>query len=492
MKTLPSHAIVFATCVTLSGMQTRKDLYQAHRFMTQRLGSALLHGEPDLPESPMRRYNVATFAGILLLVLIAAGFGIWGMLKPGGATKLKEAGQLLIEEETGAAYVYNQGDGKLQRVENYVSARLLLGNQEVRVRTVSAESLAGFARGRRVGIAGAPDSLPKPDRLVTSPWTVCVAEQTDAAGVRRPYVTLLGGIDVGGTPVGGDALVVNDGRHDWVLWNNHRLLAKNLRRLTDQAPRRVPISWVNAIPAGPDLVAMEIARRGTRTAGPGGSPARVGQVFTLAAVPGAQDRWYVLLADGLAPISHTQAMLLLQDPDSKLAYGRGRVRPIAVDAAEVNAARMSAQRVLGGGLPTTMPRFRTPGGSTPLCAGYAGTSRGSAQAQLTTGAAIAIPQPPSSGGPDHVDQVLLPPGGAALAGQLAGEGQPVNEYSLVTDEGRRFRLASAEVVGMLGYDAARVAPVPAHLLRLIPEGPLLDPAAARKPVQESGGPAGRS
>lgn len=38
-------------------MQTRKDLYQAHRLMMQRLGMALLQAEPDVPESPMRRHT---------------------------------------------------------------------------------------------------------------------------------------------------------------------------------------------------------------------------------------------------------------------------------------------------------------------------------------------------------------------------------------------------------------------------------------------------
>ncbi|TYB64386.1 type VII secretion protein EccB [Nonomuraea sp. PA05] len=473
-------------CVPLVGVQTRKDLYQAHKFLTQRLGLALLQGEPDLPESPMRRYNVGTFAGILLMVLIIAGFGIWGMLQPGGATKLKEAGQLLVEEETGASYIYNQGDGKLQPVANYVSARLLLDSQEIKVRTVSAKSLAGLGRGQKIGIPGAPDSLPGPEEMVKSPWTVCVVEQTDATGVRRSYVTLLGGIDVGGAPVGGDALVVDDGQQNWVLWNNQRMLVKNLRRLTDQAPRKVPASWVNAIPAGPDFAAPAVPQRGTRVTGPGGFPARVGQIFTAASIPGTPDRWYVLLADGLAPISQTQASLLLQDPDSKTAYGKGQVRQIAVDAATVNAAKISEHRVLGGGLPAIMPRFRTPEAATPLCAVYADTAKGSVRARLTTGATMPLPKPANSGGPGHVDQVLLPPGGAALAGRLPGEGQAggINEYSLVTDQGLRFRLASAEVVEKLGYDVTHVAPVPAHVLRLIPEGPLLDPASARMPVTE--------
>src|SRR5690606_4334743 len=203
-----------------SDLQTQTDLYQAHRLMQQRLNLALLQGEPDLPESPMRRQTVATFAGILVAVLVIAAFGIWGLLSPGNATKLTDPGQLLVEEETGAGYVYNQRTGELQPVANYVSARLLLDAEEIKVRTVSAESLAGFRRGQKVGIQGAPDSLPSSERLVKAPWSVCVVEGNDAAGVRKPFVTLVVGTDLGGTPVGNEALIVSDGQQNWVLWAN--------------------------------------------------------------------------------------------------------------------------------------------------------------------------------------------------------------------------------------------------------------------------------
>ncbi|TMR96083.1 type VII secretion protein EccB [Nonomuraea basaltis] len=467
-------------------MQTQKDLYQAHRLMTQRLGLALLQGEPDVPESPMRRQNVASFAGILVAVLIVAGFGIWGLLKPGNATKLTDAGQLLIEEETGASYVYNQQSGKLQPVANYVSARLMLENEDIKVRTVSAESLAPFGRGQKVGIQGAPDSLPKRERLVKAPWSACVVEGADATGGRKPFVTLVGGTDVGGTPVGGEALVVSDGQQSWVLWANQRLRVTNVARLTDQAPRRVPASWINAIPAGVDFAAPKIAQRGKKAAGPGGKASRVGQVYKVASVAGASERWYALLADGLAPINHTQAMLLLLDPDSKIAYGRRPVRETLVDAASANAMKASTQSPMNNGLPATMPRFRSPGVSAPLCAVYANTAKGSTRAVLTTGSKIRIPTPAASAGQEKVDQVLLPTGSAVLAGTLPGDGQlsAVQQYSLITDQGKRFRLTSADVIGKLGYEATDVAPVPAHLLRLIPDGPALDPAAARTPVQE--------
>ncbi|WP_020545807.1 type VII secretion protein EccB [Nonomuraea coxensis] len=454
--------------------------------MTQRLGLALLQGEPDIPESPMRRQNVATFAGILIAVLILAAFGIWGLLKPGNATKLTEPGQLLIEEETGASYVYNQQTGRLQPVANYVSARLLLDSDNVKVRTVSTESLAGFARGQKVGIQGAPDTLPKRERLVKAPWSTCVTEGADASGTRKAFVTLVGGVDVGGTPVGGDALLVNDGRQTWVLWANQRMRVTNVDRLTDQTPRRVPPSWINAIPAGVDFAGPAIPERGKKMKGPGGKMFRVGQVYKVPPIAGADERWYVLMADGMAPIKQTQAMLLLLDPASKAAYGRQPVRETLIDAASVNAAPVSRRQMLNSGLPDTMPRFRTPGISTPLCAVYRDTQKGSARAILTMGSTYAIPVPSASAGAEKVDQVLLPPGSAVLAGTLPGDGQlsAVQQYSLITEQGRRYQLVSADLVNKLGYEATDVAPVPAHLLRLIPDGPVLDPAAARMPVQE--------
>ncbi len=171
--------------------------------MTQRLGMALLQGEPDVPESPMRRHNVAMFCGVLVAVLVVAGFGVWGLIKPGGATSLTEPGTLIVEEQTGATYVYSRQEAKLIPVANYTSARLLLDSEDVKVRTVSSASLAGFTRGTLVGIPGAPNSLPAPEKLVHGPWSACVAESVDPSGTRRPYVSLVGGMDVGGRPSAG-------------------------------------------------------------------------------------------------------------------------------------------------------------------------------------------------------------------------------------------------------------------------------------------------
>ncbi|WP_329085309.1 type VII secretion protein EccB [Streptosporangium sp. NBC_01469] len=469
-------------------MQTRRDLYQAHKMMVQRLNMALLQGEPDLPESPMRRLNMGMFCGVLVAVLLAAGFGIAGLLFPGGATGLTKPGIVIVEEESGAVFVYSAPREEMVPVTNITSARLMLGEQGATVRTVTAASLADFQRGTAVGIPGAPQSLPAPDKLVRTPWSVCVVESTDARGERRPHTSMVGGLDVGGRPTGQDsAMIVEEGNDTWMLWSNQRMLvpADSLRALPPGGRRQVPAAWLNALPIGPDFQGPAIPGIGRAARGPGGQRSAVGRVYRVPALVGGPERWYVLLSDGLASLSPVQADLLLQNPASKKAYGRERVLPIETDAASANEMKVSATRLDAAGLPTTMPKIIAPGPTAPLCAVYSDTERGSAKATLTIESTIRIPAPPAGRfNQDAVDQVVLPPGKGALVGVLPGDGRldAIQSLYLIGDQGRRHAIQSAEVLGSLGYAAENIAPFPAQLMMLIPEGPVLDPEAARVPV----------
>ncbi|WP_043620923.1 type VII secretion protein EccB [Nonomuraea candida] len=471
-------------------MQTNKDLYQAHRLMQQRLGMALLQAEPDVPESPMRRQNIATFGGILIAILVMAVFGIWGLVRPGNATKLTDPGQLLVEEESGAKFVYSEQQRRLLPVANYVSARLILDTAEIKTRSVTAASLAEFARGPLIGIAGAPDSLPAKEKLVKAPWSVCVLEGPDnSTGGRKSYTTLVGGQDVGGRPVGRDAMVVTDGQQSWLIWGDRRMRVNQYGvRALNARPRQVPAAWLNALPVGHDFKGPDVADRGRAVRAGGKVTARVGQVFTVPPLPGTPARWYVLLNDGLAPISEAQARLLLEDPVSKKAYGKRPAQAIPIDAASANASP-SRQTPLDPTLPQTMPRVIDVPGSAPLCTVYPDTVAGSLAAKVTVGSTMAIPTPSGSAVQGQYDQVLLPPGSAVVAGVLPGEGQlgaVASALSLITDQGVRHPLPSADVLGRLGYDAADVAPVPAGIMHAIPRGPALDPAAAMVPLPVGG------
>jgi type VII secretion protein EccB len=467
-------------------VQTRKDLYQAHRLMMQRVSLALLQGEPDMPESPMRRFGVATFAGVMVAVLVAAGFGVWGLLRGGGATSLEKAGMLLIEKETGTKYAFSERDHKLIPFLNYTSARLAMEG-EAKQRVVSRKSLAKYDRGPVVGIVGAPDTLPDPKSMARGRWSLCVRRTANGQGVQRSAVSLVGGREVGGRPLGdGQAVVVRAGDQVWLVWNDRRMRVPSggERVLTADQPVEVTQNWLNGLPAGPDFKAPDIPHLGDKVDGPGGS-ARVGQVYVVRT--GAEDRWYVQLADGLASIYQTEGVLLLGDPAVKdKAYGGELARELEIDPAAA-AARPSPTQVHNAGLPATTPKAERYDPMTPLCAVYSGTDQRSLAARLTIGGtlpaltttAVAQTATPTSAGP--IDQVVLP-GGGTLAGTLATSGQSPQAYSVVTDQGFRFPLQSSDEVAKLGYKIADAAPVPANLLRLIPEGPALDPVRARTPV----------
>jgi Type VII secretion system ESX-1, transport TM domain B len=64
-------------------MHDRRDLLQAHRLMTHRMSQALLCGEPDSRNRPLRRMYTASAAAILLGVIAASVFGVLGLLRPG-------------------------------------------------------------------------------------------------------------------------------------------------------------------------------------------------------------------------------------------------------------------------------------------------------------------------------------------------------------------------------------------------------------------------
>src|SRR5215475_483997 len=106
-------------------MQSKKDQLQAHNFVVGRLRSALLRGDADAIETPTRRFSAAGFAGLLVGALLVAGFGVWGLIFPGGNRGWQAPGTIIVEKETGTRYLYL--GGTLRPVLNLASARLLAG-----------------------------------------------------------------------------------------------------------------------------------------------------------------------------------------------------------------------------------------------------------------------------------------------------------------------------------------------------------------------------
>lgn len=453
--------------------QSRRDLFQAHRLMTQRAALALLRGEPDIPEQPLRRLNVAVFSGVLVAAIVTVLFFIWGLIGHGGSPLRNQPGTLVIDQQTGTSFVFCQG-GELCPVVNYASARLALNSTSLNQQTVSQSALGKFPRGPLIGIPGLPQPLPDGGLLIHQPWSVCTAQTTTPVAGTRTVTSLAGGIPVGGQPLGKGAFVARALGQDWVIWNGQRMAIKPgllpaLLRV-GQSVVRVPWVWLNALPQGPTFAPPPIPHRGETVKGPAGTSVAVGQVFQVTAVAGTQ--YYVMLQGGLAPITQVQAQLLGFEPG---APARITLRPPQV------SGHLSAVRVPGGGLPSSIPAIVAPTPTVPLCVVYSGDSA-SLTRQVETGG-----QMPSGGVPTgasgDVDQVALPPGAGALVGADPGTGPDpgVISYFLVAD-GRRFALASTRVAGLLGYRLSQAVLLPAGVVDLIPSGPALDPAQATRPV----------
>jgi hypothetical protein len=148
-------------------MATTKDQAEAYNYEGRRQATSLMTGQDEARRDPRRRINRVTVAGVLIGVLVMAGFGIAGFLGAGAGPALPESGAVLV---TGTGDRYVVIDGRLHPVLNLASALLVGGGTITQVRPSVLDSLP---RGPPGGIADAPDALPPASRLGDAPWTVC-------------------------------------------------------------------------------------------------------------------------------------------------------------------------------------------------------------------------------------------------------------------------------------------------------------------------------
>jgi type VII secretion protein EccB len=469
-------------------MQTKRDQLQAHNFVVSRLRSALLHGDADALETPTRRFSVAAFAGVLVGGLIVAACGVYGLFFPGGNDTWRSPGAIIVEKETGIRYLYDPDSQTLHPALNYASARLIVGAAAT-VRTVSAKSLAGVRHGPALGIAGAPDALPTPAQLSTDPWLTCATNVPGPGGDSRTLVTaVLGRPDAAtAVPSGQAALVSTTAGDQHLIWNSTRLkiadpTATVVFGLDAVRPTQVPDTWLNAIPAGPDLRPPQLSGRGDPGPDIDGRPTRVGQILLIStAAAGAGEDFRLVLADGLLAAPPTVAELTLADPANRASYD-GDPAAIKVSSAGVVSAPRSTAELNFADLPQRPPPLLAPTevGGRSLCAR---TTFGPARHELVladvAGLPVSVPRARGADSPATdsraADQVSVPAGRGVLA--RADSGPPNGALCLITDLGLAFPV-SPDAVTALGYGAVTPVSVPATLLALIPRGPTLDPAAA--------------
>lgn len=458
-------------------MRTRRDQVQAYRFVTRRIVSALLSGDPETTNLPMRRLGMAVFGSVLAAAIVLGGVGAYGQLT-GGAAPLAEK-TLVIERETGATYVFIEG--KLHPTLNYTSARLIVDDASAEVRTMSQASLRDRPRGVTVGIVGAPDALPDRKSLTGLPWSVC--DVPDPLDRRRSSTRLV--IDralPGGTPLGDRGVLVSVDDQRYLVTNNSRLQlldqARTMTALRMAGTERLQIGQqlLNAVPAGPPLRRMSLAGEGEPS-----NRKVAGKSYNVGSVFKAAGRHYVLTRDALVPISEITALLQTS--------GSGRITDITPnDASEA----FEEQRIEEEGLPATVPAlYPAQPGQTTLCATY---RKGSAGGPPTTTLEVfdRVPDELTDSDPGLVPvrqtrrdavrtaEAVLLPGGKGVIAQASpgagtsGSGAAGSTIYLISPQGIRYPLGSAATLEVLGYGGVTPLAVPGSLLALIPTGPTLD------------------
>ncbi|OXM72872.1 MULTISPECIES: type VII secretion protein EccB [Amycolatopsis] len=460
-------------------MPTRRDQLQAYQFMMQRVTSALIVHETDPELTPLRRGVGAVFAGVMIAVLIAAGFGVYGVFTGVGGTSWKTDGAVIIERETGATFVYQSGE--LQPTLNYASARLLTSADKAGPHRVAGKNLAGLPRRPAVGIPGAPDSLPPAGRATATPWTMCSVLGQNLAGAPLTTTTLMVGQSMpGGVPLGQRAILASDSTDGtvYLVWNNHRY------RITDGAvirsvfgaqagPVDAGTAWLNGLPVGQDIGRIDVPGQGSPSAVLSGFA--VGDVVYYPLSRGVQ--YYLVRQEGLAPLTELQVRII---------SGQYSVRPKEITAAAANAAPTSNALVPAEGeaAPPALPPdlVTVPAeGRAALCSE---THDARTDPVISIGGDTSVLDPAidttaeSGTGTKLADRVLVPPGGVAVVRVLPSATATTGAYTLVTDAGLRYPVPDDKVLGQLGYSASSAVDIPAALVQRIPEGPTLNPSAA--------------
>lgn len=477
-------------------MQSRRDQVIAHQFLVSRLTSGLLRADPDVTEPPTRRTNRGMTYGMVLGIVICAGSLLFGLVKPGGNSTWEDGKALIVEKETGTRYVY---DGRLHTVLNYLSARLLLGADMTSV-SVSANSLSASRHGTEVGIPGAPDSLPTIDNLNAHPWQVCAATTTTGSGTRKPLTVLAVDSPQEGTGVREDQAVLVKGPagDTYLLWQDNRFKVAGGKQALAAlgyggvSTTSVSPAFLDAVPAGPDLVAPPVT--GLGTAGPqlDGRTTRLGQVFTVQ-TPGTAKRYYLLSDDGLVPISTTQAALALGDPATKQKAYQGSVpKEVALSAqalggtlAPSGSASGIAIRQAGVRLPPQPPGLLGVSDSAGVCVGLDTRDSKSIRVTLALVAGKTVVDdalPPLKALAPAclpVDGIAVAPGSGSLVRALSSSGSDMGTtVYLVTDNGVKYRVPTADAAKDLGYGLSDADGLPAALLNMLPTGPDLSPESA--------------
>lgn len=461
-------------------MATKKDLVEAHTFSRRRLVTAFVSGAPGGREVEPTRPGRVLIGGAALSVLLLAGAAIAGFLLGRPDSQWLEKGSFVISKDTGEQYVVlnTEPEPVLQRVPNFVSAQLLLGDAELTPFTVRDKYIRRVTLGPDLGIEGAPAGLPAAQELVQGGWTACTAP---GRGIK---VTVTRSPEV--TELRFSSFLVKSGGKHWLIAASpgvdvgaHRFemppdstdadtFADRLGFAALEAAPVVAEDWLNLFPAGPPLTldAFGVTSLDEPVDYPGSETDLTGlETGDLVRTPSGG--FYLLGVDGPQLLSEFAAQL----------YDAVGGRPVQELAGELHVERAPEQ------FPSEWPsRLPEPAGSGDLCA-VLHPSQDAGSRVVLADAAEGAASPDEI--PRNQHEVVVTASGGAYVKAGADVASTEGTAYVIDAKGAKYPLVGPQVAAYIGYGEATPILVPSSWTRFFADGVPLSLNGARRVPEDA-------
>ncbi|MFC4337263.1 type VII secretion protein EccB [Salininema proteolyticum] len=500
----------------MAQLRSRREQVEAHKFTTTRMNLALLMGNPDTLERPMRRIGVSVLASVAIMAVILGIFVIVAMLDKGRQDP--QLNSIIVDKDSGSVYVYmkppkdvdvgmdgngEEAEGLLFPVQNYTSALLMVDAKDegsVRVQHLKSSSFSHVPRGWSVGIVGAPSQPPTQDQILQDePWNLC--NLPVRPNNFHPLLQLaIGGQGTPDTIVDDDNwLVVKNKADEFFLVAGSRIykvvdpdgILPTLGTNKDAAVE-VKDPWIDALSKGGDLEEPDYPGSGGSGVTVGGRELEYGQVVSTG------DEQYVLIEEGgspaYAPISELQRMVWA-------SYDR-LGEPLAVTSSDITVVGAEGD-VKAGLFPEGDGNVATVDGEQPAVCGIYTPDEEKEDMEIQVGIFDRAPKTLRDAASrvtlafdnelpnGQKVQVVIPGSKGVIASAAQMPGQTLETSAFLVDEiGVKYGLVDSEseagkTLRRLGYSTDMVTPVPGVFLTLIRNGADLDPVEARKQINPS-------
>jgi type VII secretion protein EccB len=447
---------------------SNKEILDAQKFNRRRLVTSFVSGAPGGRELEPGKPWRGVVGGLVLVALVLAGSYVSRWLSPGVPDGWDD-GSLVVIEEDGSRYITSEG--VMYPVLNTASARLLLGAGDMTVRTLSQSDVAGVDRGRTVGIPDAPDSLPDPDDLQNDAWLSCVAPS-------GATWTSIGG------PAGESAedqvsvVRVQDQVYVVAGTTSHEVASDQenaVLRALGLPSADVPVAsadWIALFRPGDPIGPLATSGAGTELETPvdGHPEVGAGQAVVIESGAAAGDAYIVGTDGDLHPLSPVGLAMWELGDGAHLG-----------EAVEVTAADLGQRDTGDAATPSTWPE-EISGEITEVEGQHACALLSATSMSDRTGLAVSDDVPSVTS-----DTVAVSGGSGAL---VSGSGGGMLTADFFIDEtGRAYPLLGERgtTLQMLGYTLEDRGLVPSAWLRLIPQGPPLQPLELPAPTSTEDG-----